>query len=474
MEKSLHNNDFLISSPLVKQIYSDYAKHLPIVDYHCHIRTDEVYNNNIFNNITDIWLTHDHYKWRLMRMNGIDERYITGNASDREKFDAWLSTIEKCFGNPLYTWCQMELSYFFDIHDTLCRKNADIIWEKSCEAIQAKQLSPRKCLEMCNVSLIATTDSPFSRLLDHQRIKHDSTLSFSVVPTFRIDTLFNMTQPNFFSEIEKEFNLSIPNLTDFLELVTQQIDHFHQLGCRSCDLGLATFEFNKITTHYENTYSQLYHSTETSSIERQDLYHFILQHVLNHMKQYNWVLQLHIGAVGNVNQKGFIHTGSDKGFAAVTTDSHLIENLSQWFNDLQNHELLPKTIVYTVDPALNYPIQVLLNCFQWNQHGEVARLQHGPAWWFLDTYEGNKAQLIAVAEQGILGNFIGMTTDSRSVTSFIRHDYFRRILSELCANWIERGQLLEDPELLSTFFKNICYKNATTYFDFTTTEEDLK
>lgn len=457
MEKVNGMTDFLLRNSKSKRYYQQFAGDLPIVDYHCHLKPEEIYKDVYFANITEMWLAKDHYKWRLMRANGVQEELITGDADDYDKFLAWAQTIQRCPGNPLYQWTKMELATFFGIEEPLNQENAAAIWEEANRQLGPQGLSVRKLLTQMKVKLVGTTDDPFSSLEWHQKLSEDDSFQLQVVPTMRIDRL---TDP----QLVKKTEAFEGQLQDYLDLIVARMDYFQAMGCRAIDLGVGKIDWQPLTTDPEMTFGKIMKNEACQGNELQDLATFILMFILKETSQRNWVFQLHFGAVGSVNDEAKKRLGTGTGFDTITEQGNISEGLLYLFNQLNDQQSLPKTILYNIDSGKNQVVESIMGCFQANEAGIVGKMQHGPAWWFQDTYRGNRRQLEDLAEQGILMNFIGMTTDSRSFLSFTRHDYFRRILCDLVGEWVTDGLMPEDEKLIKAFIEDICYKNAARYF----------
>lgn len=455
--------NFLLRNVEAIRIYNKFCKGLPIVDYHCHLKSDEIYKDLKFKNITELWLSKDHYKWRLMRANGINEARITGLSSDKEKFFAWAETIERCPGNPLYHWAHMELEEFFGISLPLNLKNAQFIWEEANRQLGSQGLGARDFIRKLNVKVIGTTDNPLSNLGYHKKIAV-SDFDFQVIPTFRMDNILKIEDASWFGEIATSYQLEFSELDEYLDFIKNRIEYFDALGCRSADLGLATLDWAVILSKPKKTFSQIRKGNEVSKRDLADLKLYILIEVLSFVCEKDWVFQLHYGAVGSVNEEAKDRLGTGKGFDTVSDQGNVSEPLLHLFNQLNNRKSLPRTVLYNIDGGKNIVTEAIMACFQDNKEAVRGKMQHGPAWWFQDTLRGNQKQLEDLAEQGILMNFIGMTTDSRSFLSYVRHDYFRRILCNLLGQWIEAGEMPKDDNLIQRFIEDVSYRNALNYF----------
>lgn len=455
----------MLKNPIAVEIYEEFSKDCPIVDYHCHLKPDEIYQNKKFENITEAWLAKDHYKWRLMRANGIEEKFITGDASDKEKFFAWAKTIERCIGNPLYHWTHMELQQFFDIDLPLNQNTAEEIWNAANEKLGKNGLGAQDFIRMSKVSLIGTTDSPLSSLELHQKIRETIT-DFKVVPTFRIDQVINIENITVFAQIEKEFSIKVDRLDKYIGFLSSRVEYFDSMGCKAVDYGPGPLNWSEITTDPAKTFEKLYQSQTVDEKALGDLKLHLLEEVLTLIQKKNWVFQLHYGAVGSVNNEAKKRLGTGTGFDMIMEQGNITESLLVLFNHLNDKRVLPKTILYNIDGTKNNPTETLMACFQDNEMGIRGKIQHGPAWWFQDTLRGNRRQIEDLSEQGILMNFVGMTTDSRSFLSYARHDYFRRILCDCLGTWVENGEMPNDKELLKNFILDVNYRNAQNYFEF--------
>lgn len=464
MHKIIDSTKFLLKNATSIELYEKFAKDLPIVDYHCHLKPDEIYKDKKFRNITELWLEKDHYKWRLMRANGIEEARVTGAASDKEKFLAWAETIERCPGNPLYHWTHMELRNFFGIEETLNRNTAEAIWQQTNEQLGETGWGARNFITSSRVSIIGTTDDPLSDLAYHKKLAAEPVKAFRVIPTLRIEKLLKVDDPRLFDEIDRNFQEQCDTLIEYLAFIRKRIHFFSNQGGRSADLGVATVDWEEITTDPVETFSKLRARKSVSVKEMCDVKTYLLIEMMVMFYEVDWVFQLHYGAAGSVNNEARLRLGQGTGFDSIIDQGNVAKSILFLLNQVNDRGSLPKTILYNIDGSKNVVTETIMACFQDNETGIRGKLQHGPAWWFQDTLRGNRRQLEDLAEQGILMNFIGMTTDSRSFLSYVRHDYFRRILCDCLGNWIEAGEMPYDRELLKTLIESICYKNAQEYF----------
>ncbi len=460
------SDDFLLSNDTAKKLYHSYAEEKPILDYHCHIDPKDIYEDKRFENITQLWLGGDHYKWRIMRSNGVDERYITGDAPDKEKFLKFAQSLSRCIGNPMYHWCHLELKNYFGYEGVLSADTAEEVWEHTLNKLQNDvHLSPRGLIQMSKVEMIGTTDDPCSDLKWHEALKNSS-FECSVCPSFRPDPILNIHKPGFAEYIAKLSNtvgFEIETLEDVKKAVSQRIDYFDEHGCRASDHGLDYVMYNPRTDSEVDTIFQnalLGKPIDNAKVEAYQT--ALLLHCAEEYKKHDWVMQLHFSCMRNPNTRAFQMLGADAGFDCIAvTDS--CGALYKLFDALEWKDSLPKTILYSLNPADNEWIDTLLGAFQ---SGTIpGKIQHGSAWWFNDNKTGMTNQLISLANLGVLGNFVGMLTDSRSFLSYARHEYFRRILCNLIGTWMENGEYPADIEYAGSLIEDICYNNAKRYFN---------
>lgn len=403
------NDNFMLKNETAKKLYFEYAKDMPIIDYHCHISPKMIAEDYRFKNAFELFLGGDHYKWRQMRSNGVDERYITGDADDYEKWLKFAETCPKLIGNPLYHWTHLELKRYFDIDECLCADTAKDIWDRVNVCLESPDFSVKNLIRKSNVEVICTTDSPYDTLEYHRQLKD---FDVKVIPAFR------------------------PDLNDIRDDICDRMDFFHQNGCRLSD-----------------------HAIDEMNDE-------IIEKIVFLGKEYarrGWTMQLHIGALRNNNTRMFESLGPDTGFDSVN-DFEIARGLSKILDSLEKDDLLPKTIIYCLNPKDNYVIGTMLGNFQ--KGPTAGKIQFGSGWWFCDNRDGMQEQLKALANLGCLANFVGMLTDSRSFVSYTRHEYFRRILCNLLGNWVEDGEYPADFDMLKNIVEGICYKNAKNYFNF--------
>lgn len=465
--KPFLDDNFLLHSTTAERLYHDYAADQPIFDYHCHLPVAEIADNKKFANLTAIWLAGDHYKWRAMRANGIDEELITGTASDREKFHAWARTVPKTLRNPLYHWTHLELKKPFGITSTLLSPaTADSIYDRCTALLQEDGFSTRAILERMRVKVVCTTDDPLDSLEHHRRLAADKSFAVKVLPAFRPDKAMAVENPALFNvwvdRLAELTDRGIAGYQDFLESLAMRHDFFHQAGCRLSDHGL------------EEPYAEDYAESEVSAIftkvrrgqpptlaesrvfKSALLVEFAL---LDHQR--GWTQQFHLGALRNQNSRAFRTLGADTGYDSIG-DFTMARSLGRLLDRLDSRDQLAKTILYVLNPRDNEMIATMIGNFQ---DGRIpGKIQFGSAWWFNDQKDGMERQLNALSNMGLLSRFVGMLTDSRSFLSYPRHEYFRRVLCNLFATDMEKGELPNDMELIGSTISDICYSNARNYF----------
>ncbi len=448
-------------------LYNEYARNTPVFDYHCHLSVDEIVKNGNFENITKAWLGRDHYKWRAMRANGIDERFITGNAPDREKFRAWAQTLPHAMRNPLFHWTYLELKAYFGIDDVLLTPaTADALYERCSELLQTDAFKVRELLKRSNVRVLCTTEDP-ADTLDRQRIlETEKSFPVRVVPSFRPDSAFLIDRPEQFNRwinrLEATSETEIGTIEALLSSLLVRHAAFHEAGCRSSDHGI---EFPYARTFTEREAGKIFDAARSGKAVSQEQALLFKSYLLRMCAEMDvrrgWVMQMHFGALRNNNTRMYRALGPDSGFDSMG-DFEIARPLVEYLDELDERQMLPKTVLFNINPRDNALISSIMGCFQ---EGPVpGKVQLGPAWWFNDTKEGIVRQLNTLSDQGLFGRFIGMTTDSRSFFSFSRHDYFRRILCTLIGEDVERGELPADLSLLGELVENICYHNARRYF----------
>ena len=464
--KKFMDEDFLLTTETAKNLYHNYAEKLPIIDYHCHLSPQEIYEDVRYENITQVWLGADHYKWRQMRSNGVKEKYITGDASDREKFQKWAETLEKAIGNPLYHWSHLELKKYFGYEGHLCGDTAQEVWDLTSEKLKQDNMSARGLILQSNVDTICTTDDPIDSLEWHRKIKEDG-FEVKVLPAWRPDKAMNIEKADFAQYIAKLAQVSGVEIKDFdslIEALKNRMDFFAENGCTVSDHGLeyVMYESYEPAEVNEIVKTRLSDGVLTKTEERKYKTAFMTALGREYAKK-NWVMQLHYGVQRDLNKKVFNALGPDAGIDAINTYSSSIE-MGQYLNALAIDDSLPKTIIYSLNPADNAAIGTVIGCFQ--DSSAVGKIQHGAAWWFNDHKTGMMEQMTSLANLGLLGNFVGMLTDSRSFLSYTRHEYFRRIMCELIGGWVENGEYPDDEKALKQIVEGISYYNCKNYFCF--------
>ncbi len=460
--KSFLCDDFLLQSDTAKQLYHTTAKTLPIIDYHCHVNPKEIFEDRHFENITQVWLGGDHYKWRLMRSNGVDEYYITGAAPDREKFQKFAETLPKAIGNPMYHWCHLELKNYFGYEGVLNGETAETVWNLTNEKLAQPDMGVRGLIAKSNVAMIGTTDDPIDDLQYHQKLKADATFSTLVAPTFRPDKALNAEKGDwktYLGQLSRVANVKITDLASLKQALHNRIDYFDTCGCRASDHGLDYMVFRLGDAEGAMAKALAGNTLTTDEVEvlKTDLLVFCAK--CYHEK--GWVLQLHYNCLRNPNSAMLGALGPDTGFDCIGPHNGSAA-LAKLMDTLYAANALPKTVIYSLDAGDNTFIDTLIGAFQ----GEVpGKIQHGSAWWFNDNKTGMQEQLTSLANLSLLGNFIGMLTDSRSFLSYTRHEYFRRILCNLIGTWVDNGEYPNDEMTLRQIVSGICYKNAKRYFN---------
>lgn len=465
--KPFLDQNFLLQSKTAEQLYHQYAAGMPIIDYHCHLDPAQIANNINFANLTDIWLRGDHYKWRAMRANGINEQYITGNKTDFEKFEKWAETVPYTLRNPLYHWTHLELQRYFDVHELLSPKTARPIYDECTAKLQTPEYSVHRMIEKMNVEVICTTDDPIDSLEHHQKIKQ-SGWKVKVYPAFRPDKAMNPDDVaalnGYINKLEAVSDTAINNYSDYLKALKSRHDYFAANGCSVSDHGLeqiyaADYTDNEITTIFNKIRSGKHlQPIEELKFRSAMLYEFALW---DHQK--GWVQQYHLGALRNNNARAHREIGPDTGYDSIG-DFSQAQALSRFLNKLDSTNQLAKTIIYNLNPGDNELFATMAGNF--NDGTMVGKMQFGSAWWFLDQKQGMTDQINALSSMGLLSKLVGMLTDSRSFMSYPRHEYFRRLLCNLLATDTENGELPNDIEWTGKIVQDISYNNAKNYFGF--------
>ena len=464
------DKDFLLQSSTAQTLYHDYAKNLPIIDYHCHLDPKLIAEDYRFKNITDLWLSGDHYKWRLMRANGVNEKFITGDASDWEKFQKFAETIPYTMRNPMYHWTHLELQRVFGINKLLTPDTAAEIYEKCNSMLQQDGFTARGLMQKFKVEIVCTTDDPCDSLVYHKQIK-DSDFDIKVLPTWRPDKSLAVENTtafvNYIQKLAKTTATVINSFDDYLNAIKQRHDYFHSMGCKLSDHGIEAFYSDDCTLEEAKAiFKKVY-------IDKKDLTEIEISKFKSKMLYENavldfekgWVQQFHFGAIRNNNTKMFKTIGPDAGYDSIDDTSDLATSMGRFFDRLQRQDKLAKSIVYNLNPRENYLVATMIANFQ--EGPTAAKMQFGSGWWFLDQKDGMEDQMNVLSTQGLLSRFVGMLTDSRSFISYPRHEYFRRILCNLIGNDIEEGLLpASEMDFIGQMVENISYYNAKEYFKF--------
>ena len=463
--KEFMGKDFLLSNETAKHLYHDYAEKMPIIDYHCHISQKEIYDNKQFSTITEVWLGGDHYKWRQMRANGIDEKYITGDASDLDKFKAWAKTLSHLIGNPLYHWSHLELQRYFGIYEPLTEDNAEEIFNKCSEVL--KTLTVRKILEDSKVNIVCTTDDPCDDLATHKLLQEDKTMKTLVVPCFRPDKANNIEKVDYLDYVKKletASGMSIKSFKDLCAAIDSRIEFFASMGCRASDHALEYVMYEPASEEkVEEIFAKRLGGEMVTRKEELIFKTAFMRHLASVYTKKGWAMQLHYGCKRDNNKKMFDILGPDTGYDTINNYAPSSE-MADFLNSLNVEGNLPRTIIYSLNPNDNAAIVTTMNCFQGD--GIKGKLQHGSAWWFNDHKKGMQEQMETLANDGMLANFIGMLTDSRSFLSYTRHEYFRRILCDFIGTLVENGEYPNDDKVLKEIIEDISYNNAVNYLGF--------
>ncbi len=465
--KNFMDESFLLSTETATRLYFNYAIDMPIIDYHCHINPQEIYEDRRFENITQVWLGGDHYKWRFMRSCGVDEAYITGDASDKDKFIQWAKCLERAIGNPLYHWSHLELRKYFGYHGILNEKNAEEVWNLCNKRLAEPSMTVRGIIRQSNVALICTTDDPIDSLIWHKKIAEDDSFHVQVLPAWRPDKAMNIEKPaylDYLASLSAASGITITTFAGLCKALSLRMDFFASAGCKVSDHGL---EYVMYAPASENEIEEIFAkrlsgNTVTRAEELKFKTAFILFMGSEYSKR-DWVMQLHYGCKRDNNTRMFHKLGPDTGYDCINNYAPSAE-MTDYLNALVTADALPKTILYSLNPNDNQVIGTILGCFQ--DSSAAAKIQQGSAWWFNDHKTGMQDQMISLANIGNLSGFVGMLPDSRSFLSYTRHEYFRRILCNLIGTWVENGEYPADYEALEKIIKDICHNNAVNYFGF--------
>ncbi|MGN0688806.1 MAG: glucuronate isomerase [Oscillospiraceae bacterium] len=465
--KKFIDKDFLLSNPTAVTLFEEYASKQPIIDYHCHINPREIAEDRKFDNITQVWLGGDHYKWRLMRSAGVDEKYITGDASDREKFQKWAEVLGKAVGNPLLHWSHLELRRYFGYEGVLNKDTAEEVWQLCNKKLAEPDMSVRGLIKKSGVEVICTTDDPIDTLEWHKMIAEDKSFETKVYPAWRPDKAMNIEKPDFTDYIAKLSSVSKIEITGFASLkdaLKNRMDFFAQNGCKVSDHALEYVYFAPADENeIEDIISKKLDGKALTALEVKKFKTAFMQFCANEYSERDWVMQLHYGTKRDNNTAMFEKLGPDTGYDCINNFAPSGET-ADFLNSLECKGALPKTIIYSLNPNDNQAIDTILGCFQSSE--AVSKIQHGSAWWFNDHKTGMREQLISLGNLGYLAGFVGMLTDSRSFLSYPRHEYFRRILCDLLGELAENGEFPDDIKTLGEIASDISYNNAKRYFGF--------
>ena len=464
--KAFLDDDFLLTTPTARRLYQ-VARSMPILDYHCHLDPKEIAQDRRFENITQVWLGGDHYKWRLMRANGVDEAYITGDAPDREKFQKWAETLELAIGNPLYHWSHLELRRYFGYEGVLNGDTAQEVWELCNQKLQEPGMSARSLIANSGVTLVCTTDDPADSLEWHQQLAQDSSFPVKVLPAWRPDAAMGLERPEYLDYLQRlgqAAGVEIRTYGDLKKALLSRMAFFDKMGCRASDHALTVAVCQPAS---EEELERVFQKRlEGEPLTQEELAAFqtgFLRFVAGEYKRLGWVMQLHYGCRRNNNTRMFHKLGRDTGYDAVLQGTPSLE-VAAFLDLLASQDALPRMVLYSLNSNDDEGLNSVIGCFQ--DGTPLGRIQQGSAWWFNDHKAGMVKQLTAFANGGLLGNFIGMLTDSRSFLSYPRHEYFRRILCELLGAWVENGEYPADWKALEKMVRGVCYNNAVEFFGF--------
>ncbi len=465
--KNFMDKDFLLDTQTAKKLYHDFVEDMPVCDYHCHLSPKEIYENKPPENITRIWLSGDHYKWRAMRSCGVAEKYCTGDATDREKFQKFAYTLQYCIGNPLYHWAHIELQRYFGIDTPLNVKTADEIFDRANDAVKNGDFRPQSLIEKSNVKVICTTDDPTDDLKYHKLLAGNQNFDCKVLPSFRPDKALNAHLDGFadyINKLSKVSGIEIKSYKDVIKALFSRADYFNSVGCKVSDQA---FDYPPYSIaddeEIERIFEKAIHGEKITPAECDKYRTPVLLSLGKKYHELDWAMEIHIGAMRNNNTLMLNQIGPDTGFDSVG-DCEIAQPLSRFLDTLNKNNELPKTVLFNLNDKDNTVIGTMLGNFQ--SDDAESKIQFGPAWWFLDTIDGMMNQMKTLGNLGVLGKFIGMETDSRSFTSYGRHEYFRRIMCSLLGRWVEDGWYSYDEDIMKEIVRGISYNNAIKYFNF--------
>lgn len=465
--RAFMDKDFLLETETAKKLFHGYAENMPIIDYHCHISPKEIAQDIHFDTITQVWLGGDHYKWRLMRSNGVEEYYITGDAPDREKFQKWAESLERAIGNPLYHWSHLELRRYFGYEGVLNGETAEEVWQLCNEKLRQPEMSARNLIIQSKVTHLCTTDDPADTLEWHKIIRDDQSFPVQVLPAWRPEAAMKIGSPDFVNYMKRLGNAAGVEINSFRtlkEALKLRLAFFEEMGCRASDHSLDYAMYVPASEEeVEQIFAKAFNGEAISYEDGLKYKTAFLLFIGKEYKRLGWAMQLHYGVKRDNNQKLYRSFGPDAGVDCI--DNHTPSaQLADLLNALDCEDALPKTILYSLNPIDNAAIGSIIGCFQNSECR--AKIQQGSAWWFNDNKQGMIDQMTSLANLGVLGNFIGMLTDSRSFISYPRHEYFRRILCNLIGGWVENGEYPDDEKRLGALVQDICYNNTKKYFEF--------
>ncbi|GGA99055.1 glucuronate isomerase [Puia dinghuensis] len=465
--KNFLDENFLLNSEAARRLYHEYAREMPVIDYHCHLPPQQIAADHQFQNLTQAWLYGDHYKWRAMRTNGVDESYCTGDKPDWDKFQKWAETVPYTLRNPLYHWTHLELQRYFDVQDIVSGRTAKKIYDTCTARLQTKEYSVRNLLRKMNVRTVCTTDDPVDTLEYHAQLKQEG-FEIPILPAFRPDNAMNVDDPTKFNayikRLEAVSNVAISNFNDYLFALENRHDFFSSMGCTVSDHGLEEIFVEEFTGwEVEAIFNKVRAGKELNDTERRKFKSAMLVHFAEWDWEKGWVQQFHLGALRNNNSRMMQKLGPDTGWDSIG-DFSQGRALARFLDRLDKEDKLARTILYNLNPADNELLATMIGNF--NDGSIAGKIQFGSAWWFLDQKDGMIRQINALSNMGLLSRFVGMLTDSRSFLSFPRHEYFRRILCNLFGEEMTNGELPNDLEWIGKVVRDICYYNARQYFNF--------